>query len=249
MAIIKANYVKRGKGQRSRAKDSIRYITHRPAESGKRITRALFGFDGALTKEQTYRMIDEARRGTIFYRIVISPDPAREDRLKDLDLEEITIHTMLALEERLGRQIAFAATTHNDHSPHRHVHAFVLVRGRRLTRGDFAILRRAATDRSRAQRRLRDRLIEYRAKKQRSRTQLHAFLQGAAASPPRARFLRAPRPFQGFTCGLCGFHLALPQRAGGYRCPACGINMLQDKYLAKHYARKRRVGLQLTRSP
>jgi DNA-directed RNA polymerase subunit RPC12/RpoP len=249
MAIVKANYVKRGKGECSRAKASIRYITHRPAEAGKRITRALFGFDGALSKEQTYRMIDEARRGTIFYRIVISPDPKREDRLKDLDLEEITIHTVLALEERLGKQIDFVAALHADHSPHRHVHAFVFVHGRRLNRGDFAALRIAATGRARAQRRARDRTLSYQLKKQRSRTRLHQFFTGGAQPPRRTRFPQSARAYQGFTCGLCGFHLALPSRAGGYRCPACGIKMLRDKLLAQYPARKRRVGLQLTRSP
>src|ERR671914_945224 len=109
MAIVKANYVKRGKGERGRAKTTIRYITHRRDLDGHTVTRELFGYDGSLTKEQTYRMIDEARRGTIFYRIVISPAPKQEDRYKDLDLSELTIHTMLALEERLGKQIQFVA--------------------------------------------------------------------------------------------------------------------------------------------
>jgi hypothetical protein len=71
MAIVKANYVKRGKGEKERTKATIRYITHRRDRDGHTVTRELFGYDGALTKEQTYRMIDEARRGTIFYRIVL----------------------------------------------------------------------------------------------------------------------------------------------------------------------------------
>ena len=70
MAIVKANYVKRGKGERGRAKATIRYITHRRDRDGHTVTRELFGYDGALTKAQTYRMIDEARRGTIFYRVM-----------------------------------------------------------------------------------------------------------------------------------------------------------------------------------
>jgi predicted RNA-binding Zn-ribbon protein involved in translation (DUF1610 family) len=248
MAIVKANYVKRGTGEHERAKASIRYITHRQAEGGKRVTRQLFGFDGTLSKTQVYQMIDDARRGTIFYRMVLSPDPTREDRLKDLDLEEITLHTMLALEERFGQQIAFAAAIHHDHSPHRHVHAFVFVHGRRLTRGDFAALRHAATSRARAQRRLRDRFNAYRAKKQRAHTYgLHAFFQGTAA--PRTRFPRTARLFQGFTCGLCGFHQALPHTTASYRCPMCGIKMLRDQLIAQYHARKRRVSLQLTRSP
>src|SRR5207253_2513095 len=140
MAVIKANYVKRGKGERGRAKATIRYITHRRDRDGERVARELFGYDGELTKAQAYHMIDEARRGTLFYRIVISPAPKREDRYRDLNLTDLTIHTMLALEERLGKHIQFVAAIHDDHSPHRHVHTLVLVQGARLTREDFQAL-------------------------------------------------------------------------------------------------------------
>jgi hypothetical protein len=84
MAVVKANYVKRGKGERGRAKATIRYIQHRRDRDGERVSRTLFGFDGELTREQAYRMIDEAQKGTIFYRFVLSPDPKREDRYKTL---------------------------------------------------------------------------------------------------------------------------------------------------------------------
>src|SRR5437764_8018430 len=90
MAIVKSNYVKRGKGEKGRAKATIRYIQHRRDREGERVTRTLFGYDGALSREQAYAMIDEApQKGTLFYLIVISPAPAREDRYKDLDLSEI----------------------------------------------------------------------------------------------------------------------------------------------------------------
>lgn len=84
MAVVKSNFVKRGKGERQRAKATIRYIQHRRDREGERVTRTLFGYDGELTRQQAYKMIDEAPKGTIFYRIVVSPDPAREDRYKDL---------------------------------------------------------------------------------------------------------------------------------------------------------------------
>src|SRR5438067_4146589 len=157
MAIVKSNYVKRGKGEKGRAKATIRYIQHRRDKEGKRVTRTLFGYDGALSREQAYNVIDEApQKGTLFYRIVISTAPAREDHYKDLDSSDITIHTMLALEERLGKQIQFVAALHDDHSPHRHVHTLVLVQ-RKLTREDFLALRQEATERALFQRRLRDR--------------------------------------------------------------------------------------------
>ena len=46
MAIVKAKYV-RGK---SRIKAHLRYITHRRGMEGERMTRPLFGRDGALSK-------------------------------------------------------------------------------------------------------------------------------------------------------------------------------------------------------
>jgi hypothetical protein len=169
MAVVKANYVKRGKGERGRAKATIRYIQHRRDREGERVTRTLFGYDGALTREQAYTMIDEApQKGTLFYRIVLSPAPAREDRYKDLDLTDVTIHTMLALEERLGKQIQFVASLHDDHSPHRHVHTLVLVQGK-LTREDFQALRIEATERALSQRRQRDLIRERQARLKRSR--------------------------------------------------------------------------------
>jgi hypothetical protein len=156
VAIVKSNYVKRGKGERDRAKATIRYIQHRRDRDGERVNRTLFGYDGALSREQAYRMIDDAQKGTLFYRFVLSPDPKREDRHKDLGLSDITTHTMLKLEERLGRQVQFCATEHTDHSPHRHVHVLALVGGRKLSREDLQALRQEATERALFQRRLRD---------------------------------------------------------------------------------------------
>ncbi len=100
-------------------------------------------------------MIDEAEKGTSFYRFVISPDPKTEDQGKDLQLWEITTKTMLGLEEHLKQTIQFVAAVHNDHAPHRHVHVIALVPGR-LTRDDFAMLRETATEASLFQRRERD---------------------------------------------------------------------------------------------
>jgi hypothetical protein len=104
-------------------------------------------------------MIDEApKKGRYYYRMVISPDPRREDRYKDLDLRNLTISTMLKLEERYGKSIQFVAAIHNDHAPHRHVHALVILNGRRLTRSDFASLRDHARNRSLTERRFLNRV-------------------------------------------------------------------------------------------
>jgi ssDNA-binding Zn-finger/Zn-ribbon topoisomerase 1 len=239
MAIVKANYVKRGNGEKGRAKATIRYITHRRDKDGHTVTRALFGYDGALTKEQAYRMIDDTQKGTIFYRIVVSPAPTQEDRYKDLDLSEITIHTMLALEERLGKQIQFVAALHDDHSPHRHVHTLVLVQ-RKLTREDFLVLRQEATERALFQRQLRDRIRarHLRLKRSRNTSLIRSTYPGS-------------KPYQSYTCPRCHYHQALPATAGGYRCPSCGIHMRRDRSygLGREQSRQRGFGLELTLSP
>jgi DNA-directed RNA polymerase subunit RPC12/RpoP len=245
MAIVKANYVKRGKGERGRAKATIRYITHRRDRDGHTVTRELFGHDGALTKEQTYRMIDEARRGTLFYRIVLSPAPKQEDRYKDLNLRDLTLDTMLKLEERLGKPVQFVATIHDDHTPHRHVHTLVLVQGKRLTRENFQALRLEATERALSQRRLLDRIRGRRLNRSRARTNrmIHTTRQARSG-----RIQRGTPPYQSYTCFLCGYHQALPASPQGYRCPTCGLKMRRDRSDRFHLARRRERGLGLVLS-
>lgn len=132
MAVVKANYVKSGAGEKGRAKATIRYIADRPGKDKEKTARELFGPDGKLSKEQARRMIDEAAKGTLFYRLIISPDPRREDSHKDLNLSELTIQTIAELEDRLKTSIQFAAVVHDDHAPHRHIHVLAL-RGVRPT--------------------------------------------------------------------------------------------------------------------
>jgi hypothetical protein len=91
MAIVKTTYTR----SRGAAKAYIKYITHRPGKDGERTRRELFGLDGQLTKRQAYQLIERGGRRTAFYRIVVSPDPAKEDTRKDLDLREITEQTMM----------------------------------------------------------------------------------------------------------------------------------------------------------
>lgn len=151
MAIVKATYTK----SRNGAKASIRYIEHRPGKDGAKITRTLFGSDGLLGRYQAYRMIDEAEHGSYFYRFAISPDMSSEDTLRDLSLREITEATMQNLEDRFQRQLQWAAATHDDHTPHRHVHLLAIVPGR-LDVQDFKFLRQTATEAALEQRRHRD---------------------------------------------------------------------------------------------
>ena len=161
MAIVKVTYTK----QKAGAKASIRYLAHRPGQDGAKITRTLFGSDGVMEKQHAYRMIDAAEKGTFFYRIAISPDPAKEDTHKDVHLWEITEQTMVRLAERLQHDVLYVAAEHTDHAPHRHVHVLALVTGR-LTPQDFQALRETATAAALLQRQERDAAAQHKRERE-----------------------------------------------------------------------------------
>ena len=159
MAIVKITSFTKNRGA---AKASIRYITHRPGEDGRVISRPLYTFDGEVSKLEGYQMIDEAQKGSVFFRIVISPDAKQEDTRRDLYLSQITEQTVLTLEERLNTQIPFIAVEHNDHTGNRHVHLIACLKGR-IEKGDLKALRDSATHAAQQQRQERDQVLQARA--------------------------------------------------------------------------------------
>jgi hypothetical protein len=74
MAVVTLKYIK----SKPQIKAHLRYITHRRGETRERITRLLFGRDGLTDKRAAYEMIDSGKRGTAFFKIMISPDPVKE---------------------------------------------------------------------------------------------------------------------------------------------------------------------------
>jgi hypothetical protein len=186
-------------------------------------------------------MIDAAEQGTVFFRMVIGPDPKREDTGRDLDLQTITRKTMLTLEERLQRRIQFIATEHNDHSTKRHVHAIVMVRlakGERLSASDYKLLREAATDSAYMQRRALD-LVTVRALNQ---NQLNrAFLKSTPNYPLTPKSgertagsggVRSEPPR--LTCPDCGTMQVMYTLKGGiYWCPVCHLKLNQNREQVK----------------
>jgi hypothetical protein len=152
MAIVKITSYTRNRGA---AKASIRYITHRPGGDGRVTSRPLYTSDGEVTKNDAYQMIDEAKKGSVFFRIIISPDKQKEDTRSDLYLWQITEQTMLTLEERLNTHIPFTAAEHNDHTGNRHVHLLACFKGR-IDKGDLKALRDRATEAAMQQRQERD---------------------------------------------------------------------------------------------
>src|SRR5688572_31350246 len=133
MAIVKARYVR----NKPRIKAHLRYITHRRGLDVGRITRSLFGRDGALSKLQIYEMIDAARRGAFFHKFVINFHPVKEDTRKDLNLWDITRKTLAQIKTQFGDSVPFVATIHDDHTLLRHIHGFFIVQGK-LPKEEFA---------------------------------------------------------------------------------------------------------------
>lgn len=164
MAIFKATYTSNAAG----AKATIRYIEHRSGKENAKITRTLWGIDGKMERGEAYRMIDEAEKGSVFFRFVISPDPVKEDTHKDIFLRDITEQTMLTLEDRLHRQIQWVAATHDDHAPHRHVHVLAIL-PKRLQVQDLKLLREVATEAALEQRQQRDAIREAQQKQERGK--------------------------------------------------------------------------------
>jgi hypothetical protein len=148
MAIVKATYTRKG----GLAKQSIRYIEHRPGKDGARVQRTLFTAEGKVERSEAYAMIDQAAKTSYFFRFVISPDPKAEDQDKHLLLRELASKTVAALEDHFQRPVQWVATIHDDHAAHRHIHALAIVPGR-LQVQDFQRMRSAATGEALAQRR------------------------------------------------------------------------------------------------
>lgn len=161
MAIVKASYTRTGRA----AKASVRYIENRPGKDGGRVVRTLFNADGKLARGDAYTMIDQADKHSYFFRLVISPDPEREDNGKTLSLQAITETTMQSLEARLHQPLQWVATIHADHAEHRHIHAIAIVPAR-LNVQDFQRMRSAATQEAQEQRRQLDLARELRERSQ-----------------------------------------------------------------------------------
>jgi hypothetical protein len=145
VAVVKGNYIRRGKAGNPRAKDAVRYMQHRPEREGERVTRPLFGTDGRWERLHAFQMIDEAPPGTHFYRTSINPDPATEDQKRDLDLRKVTEHTILMLEKIVEKPVLYVAAVHEMHADERrHVYLLASV-PRKLNTPELKSLRDAAT--------------------------------------------------------------------------------------------------------
>jgi|SRR5437588_1387147 len=160
--VVKISYTRKAKP----AKANVGYIEHRPGKDGAKIIRTLFNADGKMERIQAYQMIDQAEEGSIFFRIIISPDPQKEDTNRDLSLREITEKTMHVIEDKFQKHIQWVAAEHIE-TDNRHTHVLAIVPGG-LYSQDLQLIRTRATEEALQQRRERDLIQE-----QRERTQQH----------------------------------------------------------------------------
>ncbi|SRR6266436_3046093 len=153
MAVVKANYVRKGIGERVTAKANIRYIQERPGRDKEKLTRPLFNSVGIMGRHEAYQFIDEeGRKGRYFYRLKLSPDPIKEDAKRDLNMQKLTRQMMQRLEKRLKTTIPWAGSLHDDHTDIRHVHILAAI-PRRLQKFELEALIRETTAICREQRR------------------------------------------------------------------------------------------------
>jgi hypothetical protein len=159
MAVIKANYVRRGKVGNAKAKENVRYIQHRAGKDKERVMRPLFTSDGPMTRLEAYEFIDEAPKGTHFYTVIINPDPTTEDTHKDLDMRAVAITTMQTIAAIVDTPVIWVAAVHDDHTDKNHVHALAAL-PRRLDTPELHRIREETTTVCLEQRRELDRSRE-----------------------------------------------------------------------------------------
>jgi hypothetical protein len=227
MAIVKATYTK----SRAGAKASIRYIGERPGKDGAKITRDLFGVDGLMGRDQAYRLIDEAPKGSFFYRFILSPDPKLEDTRRDLHLREVTEKTMQTLQRRLKQEVAWVAAEHDDHAPNRHVHVVAVVKGKLHTR-DFQAMRQRATEAALFQRKERDLAREQQRPRRIARDQATPTfgrefpVYSAKGAGSKMAHVRPAVSIQ--TCFNCGYMQVKPKSKGVQTCLNCGWRLYRN---------------------
>jgi hypothetical protein len=230
MAVVKIKYTRNRNG----IKAHLRYIIHRPDRDGEKQTRQLFSADyTTLEKKRAYELIDRAPQGTIFFKIMLSPDPNKEDNRRDLDLWNLTDKTIHRLKNLVGEErakhIQFFATQHKGMK--RHTHAIALVPGR-LSKEDFRllkdVLREEATQEACRQRAARDFARAHRNHLSRTRHDAHTLqslpvrrqslaLGTAGGRARRIRTVRQPT----LPCPQGGMHslVKLRYKDGKFWCP------------------------------
>jgi hypothetical protein len=224
MAIVKMNYTK----SIEQIKAHLRYIVHRPGKDREHMTRELFDAYDRSDKDHAYGLID-AMKHPLFFKIIINPDPKKEDQHKDLDLQHLTRQTLSEMQRLIGRDdLPFVAVIHNDHTPLRHIHAIAMVPGK-IAKADFYQLKtlwKTATAEAREQRRSRDHVREH--LRVRYLTQARVLTQ-PVVTQRRERAFKPLRMQHG--CDHCGYGQLTGIPSGWNYCPSCHKSLNQEKTL------------------
>src|SRR3954466_3145628 len=206
------------------AKATLGYIGHRVGKEKEKMDRTLFGHGGALTDEQVERMIDEAPDNTYFFRLILSPDPNRENQERNLDLWKLTKDIVELLEQRLGREnLPFIGAEHNDHTDIPHVHALILIQrmGKEMLIDKETInaVRALATERALGQKRDRQNVRELRPVMKQQRIYI----------PRLQDWETAAEPLDLVACGNCGNMQSPHTKYGWWKCFSCGQELSQGR--------------------
>jgi hypothetical protein len=242
MAVVRANYIKRGKNERATAKANIRYIQERPGRDKEKLTRTLFGNSDFIGRHETYQFIDiAAKQGRYFYRFKFSPDPAKEDIKRDLHMQKLTRSLIRSFEKRLKTDIPWAGAVHDDHTDIRHVHILAAI-PRRLQKYELEALISEATTLCRQQRRELDlgkeraytlervRLTNtYQSKHIGTRAYLPANSKERKAAPISG--VRSSKRHASCVCPTCHFPQAHDSH-GVHECVSCGRIMHKKRELS-----------------
>ena len=242
MAVVKGNYVKRGKSERVTAKANIRYIQERPGRDKEKLARPLFDSAGPIGRHEAYQFIDaEAKKGRYFYRFKLSPDPVKEDTKRDLNMQKLTRQMMNRLEKRLKTSMPWAGALHDDHTDIRHVHIIAAI-PRRLRKYELEALIRDATTICREQRRelepRKDRTqlrpLSHNARSSQSMKIGKRLVHSFERSEQESSYLLARRgvvkPPPSCTCPRC--HFPQSHDRNGHSCVSCGKNLHKKRELA-----------------
>jgi hypothetical protein len=262
MAVVRANYCKRGASARNIAKANISYIQTRPGRDKERLTRTLFGPAGNMGRAEAYQFITDAPEGTYFYRLKLSPDPMLEDGKRDLNMHKLTRAIMKRLEKRLKTAIPWAAALHDDHTDIRHVHILAAI-PRRLNMYELEFLIREATALSQAQRRFLDLSADRQDRgvsrlpwqqpesqpmlktgKYTAQPSLTHYQKSSPQSPV-PRWGRPPKlAHPSCTCPRCLMPQSHIGHRGSHQCPACGLMLHKKKALSLKRALEQGRGLE-----
>jgi hypothetical protein len=249
MAVVKANYCKRGIHERQIAKANISYIQTRPGREKERLTRTLFGPTGALGRSEANQFITDAPKGTYFYRLKFSPDPRREDAKRDLPMQKLTRALMKRLEKRLKTAIPWAAALHDDHTDIRHIHILAAL-PRRLNTHELAFLIMEATRFCEQQRRFLDRGVAKLPWQEPEAAPLLKMGKYSSRTTVREHMMARPRwgraPLSSCECPRCHMPQLHTRRQGSHLCSSCGLMLHRKKEL--RLQRKPRMERGLERS-